>query len=262
MRKVLFFMSLLVVTSFTAQTTIFSENFNSVPEGQVPAGWMTTRNPNSEFNPWATNSVNNNSLQRSCSVVLNWYYDYANLGTPQIDLAAGYYYSLSFLLRHDNGTNGSPIFSIYVLPATATFTGTETPVFQEQLYPVNDVTKTIDLSPFAGQNVKIYFRVKALVSIFSFTSIDDFKITQQTSLGTSESTIKADAGIYPNPSSDFINLKTDSTVTKAEVFDQAGRKMNVQLTHDKVDVRSLPAGAYIIAVETKNKKYSQKFIKK
>jgi len=45
-------------------------------------------------------------------------------------------------------------------------------------------------------------------------------------------------------------------------FSITGKKINVKLENDKVDVRSLPAGIYLINVETKDGISIEKFIKK
>lgn len=41
-----------------------------------------------------------------------------------------------------------------------------------------------------------------------------------------------------------------------------GRKVDVKLNGSQVDVRSLPAGTYLISVETKDGVSTEKFIKK
>jgi len=42
----------------------------------------------------------------------------------------------------------------------------------------------------------------------------------------------------------------------------SGRKINVRLDGEKVDVKNLPSGTYLINIETKEGVSSQKFIKK
>ncbi|MBD8081810.1 GEVED domain-containing protein [Chryseobacterium caseinilyticum] len=68
--------------------------------------------------------------------------------------------------------------------------------------------------------------------------------------------------LHPNPTSDFINIKTDSKINAISVVDLTGKKINVSLDSNKVDVRSLPAGTYLINVETKDGISTEKFIKK
>lgn len=83
-------------------------------------------------------------------------------------------------------------------------------------------------------------------------------------LGTSE-TKNLNIGsitIYPNPTSDILNIKTDSKINNVSVVDFAGRKVNVKLYDNKIDVRGFPPGTYIINVETKDGILTEKFIKK
>ncbi|UOE39250.1 T9SS type A sorting domain-containing protein [Chryseobacterium oryzae] len=68
--------------------------------------------------------------------------------------------------------------------------------------------------------------------------------------------------IFPNPTSDILNIKTDSKINAVSVVDMTGRKVDVKLDGDKVDVRNLSAGAYLINVETKEGISTEKFIKK
>jgi hypothetical protein len=68
--------------------------------------------------------------------------------------------------------------------------------------------------------------------------------------------------IYPNPVSDFITVKTDLKVENVNVYDISGKNSNVTLRDNKVDVRNLPVGSYIITIETKEGKTTKKFIKK
>lgn len=74
--------------------------------------------------------------------------------------------------------------------------------------------------------------------------------------------IKNMLSIYPNPTSDILNIKTDSKINSVSVVDITGKKVNVKLEDGKIDVRSLPAGIYLINVETKDGISTEKFIKK
>lgn len=68
--------------------------------------------------------------------------------------------------------------------------------------------------------------------------------------------------LYPNPTSDILNIKTDSKINAVSVVDMTGRKINVKLEGDKVNVSALPVGTYLINVETKDGISTEKFIKK
>jgi len=69
--------------------------------------------------------------------------------------------------------------------------------------------------------------------------------------------------IFPNPVSDLLTIKTDQKVENVSVYDISGKNSKVTILRDnKVDVRNLPAGNYMINIETKEGKTTKKFIKK
>lgn len=96
-------------------------------------------------------------------------------------------------------------------------------------------------------------------------AVDNVNIlyTNNATLGTSDviREAKIPVSIYPNPVSDVLTVLSDKT-NNIEIFDMNGRKMNVNLDGNKVDVRNLNPGSYIISIETKEGKTTEKFIKK
>ncbi|MCI3935976.1 T9SS type A sorting domain-containing protein [Chryseobacterium aahli] len=73
---------------------------------------------------------------------------------------------------------------------------------------------------------------------------------------------KSVISLYPNPTSDILNIKSDSKINAVSVVDMTGRKVNVKLEGNQVDVRELPVGNYLINIETKDGISTEKFIKK
>lgn len=72
----------------------------------------------------------------------------------------------------------------------------------------------------------------------------------------------SEINIYPNPVTDFLNITSNTTIDQIAVYDISGKNVNVSITDNKVDVKNLPAGAYIISIETKDGKTTKKFIKR
>ncbi|MDF2552717.1 MAG: hypothetical protein K0R77_1992 [Chryseobacterium sp.] len=68
--------------------------------------------------------------------------------------------------------------------------------------------------------------------------------------------------IYPNPTSDILNIKTNSKIESISVVGVDGKTFNVVLNENKIDVIDLPSGVYIINIETKHGIFKKKFIKK
>lgn len=68
--------------------------------------------------------------------------------------------------------------------------------------------------------------------------------------------------VYPNPTTEILSIKSDVKVKSVSVFDMSGKKVDVKLEGNTVDVKHLESGAYMINIETKNDVQSLKFIKK
>lgn len=68
--------------------------------------------------------------------------------------------------------------------------------------------------------------------------------------------------IYPNPTLEILNIKADSKINLVSVVDMTGRKISVKLEGNQIDVREIPAGNYIINIETEDGIFNEKFIKK
>lgn len=95
----------------------------------------------------------------------------------------------------------------------------------------------------------------------------DNLIVKSGTLSTSEvDKQKSTFKLYPNPTSDFINIKSEKRISEISIFDLAGKRIN-QIKEDnnevKIPVHQLPSGTYIIQIKsTEGILNSQKFIKK
>ncbi|MGG5210082.1 DUF7619 domain-containing protein [Chryseobacterium sp. MIQD13] len=73
---------------------------------------------------------------------------------------------------------------------------------------------------------------------------------------------KEGISIYPNPVQNILYIKSNEEITKAEIYDAAGRILNTTgLKNNMVNVSELAKGNYIIKLFTKDKATVQKFIK-
>lgn len=72
--------------------------------------------------------------------------------------------------------------------------------------------------------------------------------------------------VYPNPASNYISINTKEIVVKMEVkvYDMAGKIVlqGSMISGEKLDVRNLASGNYLITIVADDKKSSLKFIKK
>lgn len=68
--------------------------------------------------------------------------------------------------------------------------------------------------------------------------------------------------LYPNPTSDFLNIKSDLKISKIEIYDMGGKLFQTsKMNNEKVSVSKLPKGNYLINIQTENGVVNSKFIK-
>src|SRR6218665_2988409 len=79
-------------------------------------------------------------------------------------------------------------YAVYVIPANSTFTGNETPVFEETLdagYTETAKNININITSFAGQNVQVVFRHYNCTDI-AFIAIDEVQVVLTPGLAVSD----------------------------------------------------------------------------
>ncbi|OWK72909.1 hypothetical protein CBW16_11715 [Flavobacteriaceae bacterium JJC] len=153
-------------------------------------------------------------------------------------------------------------YAVYIIPATEVFSGSEFPVFEETLdagYTETAKNVTVDISTFAGQDVRVVLRHYNCTDV-AFIGFDDVEIYQIPRLGVGNS-IKNKVKIYPNPTSDFIKIQNAEKVDLVRIFDLSG-KLVKETKSSEIDVRPLSAGSYILNIHSGNEITSQKFVKK
>jgi Leucine-rich repeat (LRR) protein len=67
--------------------------------------------------------------------------------------------------------------------------------------------------------------------------------------------------LFPNPTSNFINFKSNQTLESIMIYDMLGKKQNSTISSNSINVTNLFNGIYILEVSFDNKKYFYKFIK-
>ncbi|MCA6068887.1 T9SS type A sorting domain-containing protein [Chryseobacterium sp. RG1] len=141
----------------------------------------------------------------------------------------------------------------------------------ENNYQVSPSSQNIAFK--AGNNITLYPNTHIQLGAFFSAKIEDCldengqrlrsRDNQKSiSIYLDEEKSKDDISIFPNPTSDILNIKTDFKINNVSVVDVTGRKINVKLENNKLDVKSLATGTYLISIETEGGISSQKFIKK
>lgn len=86
-----------------------------------------------------------------------------------------------------------------------------------------------------------------------------------TTLSTQEVEKKAIATLYPNPSSDFLNLESREDIRSVEIFDLSGKQiesLNVNAKFAQIQISKFTAGTYNLRINTASGTETKKFIKK
>lgn len=135
-----------------------------------------------------------------------------------------------------------------------------TPVWSETLEAENAdwSIRTVALSQFSGQNVKIAFRHFNSNDQYTM-AIDNVSVTPGTGIENRDNSTL----VYPNPASYIINVDANSGINHIEVFNINGQKINdIQVdgsTTAKINTSDLSNGLYIMKVYTENGVSNQKF---
>ena len=245
-----------------SQTTVFQENFEDPAQRAL---WTISEldgdNDTWEFLDATVNEVD--SFQGYFAASFSWYFEAFTpdniLTSPAVTLPEGTL-NLSFKAAAGDEDLFQEHYAVYVIPAAATFTGTEAPVFEETFdagYLAAAKVINVDISAFAGQEVKIVFRHYNCTDIF-YMGIDDVVITQNV-LATTDNVLSK-VQVYPNPATDLVSIKNVADFKFARIFDMSG-KLVKESTDSSIDVRTLPKGQYMINIVTEREVYSKKILK-
>ena len=93
--------------------------------------------------------------------------------------------------------------------------------------------------------------------------VDNIIIKDMDQLAVSD-VAKTEVNVFPKPSSDFINVKSNELIKSIKIYDIKGSLIKSENNTEKtlkIDISSLPKGNYIISIETKSGIETKKFIK-
>lgn len=123
----------------------------------------------------------------------------------------------------------------------------------------NHYINKVEEGDFADYTCEAYYLKKDGNSYFEMSLFRE-PITLDGNLSIKENPLK-EVKIYPVPTSDFVNILSGNTMLKKSmIYDMSG-KLLLSDSHKKISVRHLPAGNYIIVVETEEGLKTFKFIK-
>lgn len=79
---------------------------------------------------------------------------------------------------------------------------------------------------------------------------------------TDSAVVEKDYRIYPNPTGDFINIETTGKISKVEIYNLLNKAFSSKYKDNRVDVRNLPPGNYILKIYGSSGERTIHFIKK
>ncbi len=96
-----------------------------------------------------------------------------------------------------------------------------------------------------------------------YAYIDNIRINNETALSVKDITdTKKRVMIYPNPATDFIRLSGSHPVKAVKIYNMEGKEIQIKLNKDMLDIKSLPAGLYLLNIITDDGNFTEKFTKK
>lgn len=279
MKKLLLSIVFVGFSSINAQTTIFQENWdgqgpgisawtlynvdNRTPVG--PAGtdgealsfliqdaWTVLSladiqgaNPGFTAYPAAAtgmggNIIASNSWYTPAGVANDW------LVSPQITIPAGATnVNLTWSATSMGATAFLEDYKVYISTTGNQVANFQTILKNVQNEPNTGNTHTVNISSYAGQNVRIAFRNDSNDQYVMF--LDNIKISANNVLSTNDiSTSKTN--IFPNPTKGEVNIKTNKKIRSTSVLDMSGKVVSIG-DSEKVDLSSFTKGTYILQVE-------------
>ncbi|TBX70980.1 T9SS type A sorting domain-containing protein [Flavobacterium silvisoli] len=107
-----------------------------------------------------------------------------------------------------------------------------------------------------SNSANIYFDYNSPIVTNNYTT------TIQNSLGSQENEFINDIATYPNPVKDILNFKTQHNIFKIEIYDISGRKLSSNsISENKIDLRELKTGNYILKLYTEKGIINTKIVK-
>jgi hypothetical protein len=123
----------------------------------------------------------------------------------------------------------------------------------------------IDLREYQGQDIYVAILHTNCTNQF-MVNIDDIVLYREynSSWSANKSTVLS-YNIYPNPAADMLMVESDINVNRYELYNLAGTMIQskwIDAQKFSVDVRKLPAGAYLLKLTSDGMVQTQRFVKK
>ena len=154
--------------------------------------------------------------------------------------------NISFKLRIRTQING-----IVTYQPSQSFELSDSYQYYEFQYDVSDDSSFVQLQVLLGAHTGTYF-----LDSFSIDVIDS-------SLGIISEVDDLDFVLYPNPTKEFINIKSFNEIESIGIYSLLGRLLIMKNQSEKININKLSSGFYLVKVKFKNQAMIiQKILKK
>lgn len=265
MIKSLFLLSSVFLGTYaSAQTIVFSENFDSSATQEL---WKI-EDQDGDFDTWEFMSAEDTSIETfkggfawSWSWLVDPLFPDNRLTSPLINLPKDNALQLNFKIAAASNTNYfQENYAVYVLPESEKSIDNQQPIFEETLsegFYEEGKLINLDLSDYAGQSVKLVFRHYNSSDLL-YIGLDDVEIIAEPKEETKMASVDKQT-VYKDANQN-IRIKGLDGITAIRLFDLKGKLM-IESTTDQLNVSTMPAGIYIVNFYTREGVISRKIIK-
>lgn len=124
----------------------------------------------------------------------------------------------------------------------------------------NPIVANFDVTAYANPTFQVKFTYGDDQEWAWGAGVDNFSLSG--TLGSNDFQ-QNKISLYPNPSSDFVNINSETEITNIRVVDTNGRIIeSIANGTNRVDVTTLAKGVYVLQYETNGKSYTTKVVKK
>ncbi|MGB0887435.1 MAG: T9SS type A sorting domain-containing protein [Vicingaceae bacterium] len=115
-------------------------------------------------------------------------------------------------------------------------------------------TFSLGILPIGNYSVTIEYHqgITCLGSFDTFIATIDTTIEISTVSTVSSITANKSINIYPNPASDFVKIQNKESIKGIKLFDITGKELKILFNDDRIDIRPLSTGIYILHIELKD----------
>ena len=171
---------------------------------------------------------------------------------------------LKFYAKAGDEEYGMEEFNV-LISTTDTNTTSFTKLKSEVIdYDIEYAEYSYDLSAYNGK--EIYVAIQCVSNDQFGFILDDFSVSGNSSLATSDINTKQVTNVYPNPVEDSFKIDLGTTLNKAnvtiELYDMVGKKVQSFDYADSYNISSLPKGVYVLKINDGATKVVKKIVKK